>query len=145
MSVLSIHAHRPSVVREVLRRTVIDRGGFLTNDDLALLGECDRLRQVLVRCNGGRFVVAAQCARHYCDIIDASQVDWVRDVSLLASDPACRGDCSPVTHDPPPYVPPVAPKYPPLAAQQANAQRDHFADAYCDAGGSCYSDADSGL
>jgi hypothetical protein len=67
--------------------TIKSNGGFLTNVDLRALKEHDRLRQVLVRCNNCRFLCAAQDAEHLCDIIDASEKDWVRDVSLPTTDP----------------------------------------------------------
>lgn len=92
-------------LKELLRNTIINQGGFLVNEDIEALAKHDRLRNVLIRCNGGRFTTAVQNARHYADIIDASQVDWVRDVSLLASDPAYAGNYLPVTNDAPPRQP----------------------------------------
>ncbi len=92
-------------LKELLRNIIINQGGFLVNEDIDRLAEHDRLRNVLIRCNGGRFTTAVQCARHYADIVDASKVDWVRDVSLPASDPAYAGNYLPVTNDAPPARP----------------------------------------
>lgn len=62
--------------------------GFLTMfDDVSIIAKEDRLRQILVRCNNCRFLAAAQDVKHLCDIIDASNQDWVRDVSLPTTDP----------------------------------------------------------
>lgn len=102
-------------------------GGCMNADDVAQLAELDRLRQCLVRCNGGRFVTAAQNVKHYIAIIERDfnhlQVqasgespevtamiqgaDYVRDVSLLASDRAFQGDYRPVTAPPQPRQNPV--------------------------------------
>lgn len=72
-------------LNRVLSR-IKDNHGFLDNTDLEALKVHCPLRQVLVRCNMGRFLCAAQDARHFCDIIDASEKDWVRDVSLPTTD-----------------------------------------------------------
>ena len=59
--------------------------GFLSQARLAELAEADRLRMVLIRCGGGRFLCPAQDAAHFIDAIDGR--DYVRDVSLPSSDP----------------------------------------------------------
>ena len=61
--------------------------GFLNDTDIDALKEHDRLRQVLVRCGNGRFTCAVQDVKHFCEIIDASAADYVRDVSLPTTDP----------------------------------------------------------
>lgn len=68
-------------------RVIKDQGGFITETDLKILTQHDKLRQLLVRCNGCRFVCAAQDVDHLCSIIEASGKDYVRDVSLLSTDP----------------------------------------------------------
>lgn len=78
---------------------ILEHGGFLSDLDVEVLAETDRLRQVLVRCNGCRFTCAAQDVKHLTAIVEASKVDWVRDVSLLSSDAAYSGDFSPRTVD----------------------------------------------
>ena len=65
---------------------VRNQGFFLLADDMPHLIACDRLHQVLVRCNGCRMVVAAQDVEHVLAVVEASKLDYVRDVSLLAGD-----------------------------------------------------------
>lgn len=67
---------------------IVPQGGFLTDRTLPELVHLDRLRQVLVRCGACRFTCAAQDAAHLMAIIDRDDVDYVRDVALLAGDPA---------------------------------------------------------
>jgi len=55
---------------------------FLDNEDIKGLAVWDRHMQLLVRCGNGRFVCSAQDVIHFCDIIDKSEVDYVRDMSL---------------------------------------------------------------
>ena len=66
------------------------QGGFMNNTDLEIIVHHDRMRQVLVRCGCGRFVCAAQDAKHFMDIIDKEGTDYVRDVSLPTTDPIWR-------------------------------------------------------
>jgi len=77
--------------RAVLNKAVTQYG-FLSGQDVAELAADDstRLRQLLVRCQEGRFVAAAQ---DVADLVRAVEVGgWhVRDVSLLASDPIWQG------------------------------------------------------
>jgi hypothetical protein len=68
---------------ETVRRAREQQGSFLTDADLTLLAEHDRLRPVLVRCGGGRFTAPAQDVRHFAAIIAAEGTDHVRDWSLL--------------------------------------------------------------
>jgi hypothetical protein len=95
-------------LRTTLTRIVTEQGGFLLPKDVAELAQYDRLRQVLVRCGRGRFTCAAQDAAHFIGIIDRERQnssgcegsDYVRDVSLLASDCAHERDFRPVTPTP---------------------------------------------
>jgi hypothetical protein len=73
---------------ETLSKVVNEQGGFLTKEDIAGLARLDRLRPVLVRCGACRFTCAAQDVAHLVHIITREDSDYVRDVSLLASDEA---------------------------------------------------------
>lgn len=87
-------------LRDLLRNIVINNGGFLTSfSEEAELANHDRLRQVLVRCGNGRFVCAIQDVGHFRGIINRDGQDYVRDVSLLASDRAILGDYSATTQE----------------------------------------------
>jgi hypothetical protein len=66
---------------------IIANNGFIDELNLSLLAECDRLRQILVRCGSCRFTCAAQDAAHLIRIIHAERRDYVRDVSLPTTDP----------------------------------------------------------
>jgi hypothetical protein len=74
-----------------LKHVTTEQMGFLRDSDLAIIAREDRLRQVLIRCGNGRFTCAAQDVAHFIGIIKRDGADYVRDVSLLASDPAFRG------------------------------------------------------
>jgi hypothetical protein len=88
---------RNETLEETLNRVITDNGGFLRNNDIELLAESDRLRQVLVRCGCGRFICAAQDVAHFVEIIDRDATDYVRDVSLVATDRAYLGHFGAVT------------------------------------------------
>jgi hypothetical protein len=55
---------------------------YLTDRTLAELAARDRLRQVLVRCGGCRFIAPAQDAARIIAAVEASG-DYVRDVSIF--------------------------------------------------------------
>lgn len=66
-----------------------NQAGFLTEHDVALLAghPASRLLQLLVRCDGCRFLCAAQDVRHLVAIVESGSDDgpeFVRDVTLLA-------------------------------------------------------------
>lgn len=69
-----------------LSRIHEDHCGFLREHDVDELVQLDRLHQLLVRCNQGRFQCAAQDVKHFIRLIEAGD-EWVRDVSLLHTDP----------------------------------------------------------
>jgi len=64
--------------------------GFLTDRDVAVIAKEDRTRLILVRFNGCRALVPAQSVQHLIEAVEAGGKDYVRDVSLPASDPAMR-------------------------------------------------------
>ena len=85
-------------IKSLLQTIVNEQGGFLLQTQIEELATLDRLRNVLVRCGNGRFSCPAQDALHFIGIIEAQRnnpdcvlADYVRDVSLLASDDAHRG------------------------------------------------------
>ena len=75
----------------LLNKLCRQHGFFTDHLDLAKLAALDRLRSVLVRCGNGRFTCAAQDVTHFIGMIEASKGDYVRDLSLLASDAAFLG------------------------------------------------------
>ena len=79
------------MLRELLKAAV-GRHGFLSGAELEVLADEDRLRPVLVRCNGGRFTCAAQDAGHFIRLLESTGQEWARDVSLPAGDRAFLGD-----------------------------------------------------
>ena len=86
------------MLRELLKAAV-GRHGFLSGAELEVLADEDRLRPVLVRCNGGRFTCAAQDAGHFIRLLESTGQEWARDVSLPAGDPAYRGDYRALTFE----------------------------------------------
>ena len=78
-------------LESTLKHVTAEQMGFLRECDVAILAKADRLRQVLVRCGNGRFMCAAQDVAHFVGILERDGGDYVRDVSLPASDPAHKG------------------------------------------------------
>lgn len=81
------------------------QGGCLTAFDIQALARLDRLRQLLIRCNACRMIAAAQDVQHIGDMIEASKRDYVRDVSLLATDPVYQTKPAPRPRPAPQDVP----------------------------------------
>ena len=78
-------------IKTLLQTIVNEQGGFLLQAQIEELTKLDRLRNVLVRCGNGRFTCPVQDAPWFIEIITAQGQDYIRDVSLLASDDAHRG------------------------------------------------------
>ena len=59
--------------------------GFIATkeDEEKLIAE-DRFTPVLVRCGSGRFRCAVQDLAHFVNVINASELDYVRDASVTA-------------------------------------------------------------
>ena len=82
-------------------KSIISNGGFLSKDDVYFMAAADRMRKLLVRCgvSGCRYICAAQDVQHLTDIIRSDGRDSVRDVQLLAEDPAYKGQYHQHTYD----------------------------------------------
>lgn len=131
-----------SELQQLLKKIVSPvQSGFLTGDDVKALARIDRLRQVLVRCGACRFIISADSFEHMAGIIDRDGADYIRDVSLPASDAAYRAQYTHVT--------PQATTAERATARQATktAARAYLdnPELEVDAIGQCYSDADPGL
>ena len=65
--------------------------GFLSAEHVAILAAdpLERMRNVLVRCGAKRFICTAQDTASMIEMVE-SQDDYVRDVSIPASDPFWR-------------------------------------------------------
>jgi hypothetical protein len=59
-------------------------GFIICEDDLKTIVKENRFERLLVRCGGGRFIVAAQDAEHFMGIIRKEGSDYVRDLSFLS-------------------------------------------------------------
>ena len=66
-----------------LKIKIHNQGYFLDEKDLEELVKIDRLAAVIVRTNQGRFSCPCQNANHFMKIISDSNVDYIRDVSLV--------------------------------------------------------------
>lgn len=68
------------------RRDATMSGCFLHANDVATIASdpATRLTMLLVRCGNGRFLAPAQDVAHFIAAIEASKLDYVRDVSLPA-------------------------------------------------------------
>ena len=67
-----------------IRRILEENMGFIaSDDDLAAVVRENRMTKILVRCGSGRFVCPAQDAKHFVNIINNSDNDYVRDLSIL--------------------------------------------------------------
>jgi hypothetical protein len=83
-----------------LQTIVTEQHGYLTKADVEYIAQNDRLRQLLVRCGCCRFTCPAQDVEHLVGMIGRDSTDYVRDVSLLASDPANRAKPEPPKRHP---------------------------------------------
>jgi hypothetical protein len=72
--------------RMIIQRAQRDRSGFLNEDDVAKIAAdpTTRLTPLLVRCGSGRFTCPAQDVKHFVAIIERTDMDHVRDVSIPA-------------------------------------------------------------
>jgi len=59
--------------------------GYITKDDMPALVKENPNYRLLVRCGSGRFVVCADQAEHFIQIITESNRDYVRDVSFVVA------------------------------------------------------------
>ena len=76
----SIQTARPALAEKIK-----GQGYFVTVDDVKRIVEIDRLHRVLVRCGGGRFACGAQDVEHFLAVIEASKMDYLRDLSIEAN------------------------------------------------------------
>lgn len=78
-----------------LANAIVERGGFIVDDEVARLIEIDRMMIVMVRCGCGRFMCPVQDMKHFINILERDakandeklsertvDTDYVRDVSL---------------------------------------------------------------
>lgn len=123
----------------LLIKIVKQQYGCLDLSNIHELASLDRLRLVLVRCGNGRFLCPAQNVEHFCNIIrrdfDAHQndCDYVRDVSLPATDAAHRGSYHAHTvegdYQPAPKSPPATPTRSGFPAHTYSGDFDSPSDA----------------
>lgn len=68
----------------IIKKLVDENCGFIPDEaTLFKVIEEDRLAQVLVRCNNGRFVCPAQDVLTFTKLIQTSKELYVRDISIL--------------------------------------------------------------
>jgi hypothetical protein len=60
--------------------------GFLTDKELPEFAQKFPDAKILVRCNMGRFICAADSTEHFVKVVEASKLDYVRDVSLTSDE-----------------------------------------------------------
>ena len=65
-----------------LAAKLTEQMGFITDVDLPAIVAFAPRTQLLVRCNIGRFLTAAESVKSFVDIITREGSDWVRDVSI---------------------------------------------------------------
>jgi hypothetical protein len=70
---------------DVIERIRSQKLGFIQDVDLPLIIAHNPSQPLLVRCGGGRFLCAADQVEHFMGIITREKTDYVRDVSLPAS------------------------------------------------------------
>ena len=68
-----------------LAETIRNRGGFVLQTEVGDIEAIDPHMKLLVRCGNGRFIATACNVAHFVAIVDASDMDYVRDVAILAS------------------------------------------------------------
>ena len=79
-------AEKPASGAQVIEQARKTAGGFLKDTDVAVIAAdpATRLQMLLVRCGNGRFMAPAQDVKHFIDLIERPEGDYVRDVSLPA-------------------------------------------------------------
>ena len=71
-------------LNQELANNIEKQMGSLTKEDISELAKYLPFHKVLVRCGNGRFVTAAQNANWFVEVVNKSNKDYVRDVSLIA-------------------------------------------------------------
>jgi len=66
----------------IIKKALDENMGFITDADLSEVIKENRMQLLLVRCGGGRFLVPAQDAKHFIDIVKRDGTDHIRDVSI---------------------------------------------------------------
>ena len=66
----------------IIKDALYNQGGFIRDDDLDAVIKENRLQPLLIRCGCGRFICPAQDAKHFIDIIEKDNRDYIRDVSI---------------------------------------------------------------
>ena len=66
----------------VMRIKNENMGFIASDDDLADIVRENRFQTILIRCGSGRFTCAAQDVEHFVRIINESDRDYVRDISI---------------------------------------------------------------
>ena len=81
-------SNKPPTAGQAAIKAARERHGFLTPADVQAMADdvSTRLEPCLVRCGGCRFTAPAQDVKHLIDIITAEGRDYVRDVSLPATE-----------------------------------------------------------
>ena len=66
----------------IIKKLLVERGGFVTDKEFPEVIEEDRFQKILVRTGMGRFICHAQDAQHFIKIIEREKTDHIRDVSI---------------------------------------------------------------
>lgn len=66
----------------VIQKALDEKMGFITDVELSEVVKENRMQLLLIRCGCGRFLVPAQDAKHFIDIIKREGTDYIRDVSI---------------------------------------------------------------
>lgn len=68
----------------VIKKLLEDDCGFIQSEaQLKEIVKENRLHPCLVRCGNGRFTCPAQDVKHFVEIINATSLDYVRDISVM--------------------------------------------------------------
>ena len=71
--------------KHLIQKMKNEEYGFITKEMVKRLVKIDPHYMVLIRCGGCRFTCPAQHVDHVVEIFNASNEDYVRDVSFIAS------------------------------------------------------------
>ena len=80
--------------KQFIKKLATKDNGQIHMPTLELLARLDPQRLILVKTQFGMMIVAAQDAANYITIIEKEGSDSIREVALMANDPAHRGDYS---------------------------------------------------
>jgi len=68
----------------IIEKIRTEQHGYVTAGDVPELVKHDRFTKCLVKTSMGRFTCSAQDVKHFVDMVDGHEHDYVRDVQIVS-------------------------------------------------------------